>query len=137
MVFRVGIFCWIIILITDLLASWDFYLVLRPVYRDLSLLMGWLRLIYTAILGTTILNYVHVLLLLSGADHLASIVCDQRVRCLYPFPCPGRLPEQDIRPIHPLNERKAGITGGNYLSKRPPFPMIKKYILPAVVKGMD
>lgn len=77
MLFRTGIFSFLIILICDVLATWGFYVFLKPANESLSLLTAWLRLIYTAILGTALLNLVIVLLLLSKADYLAVFETDQ------------------------------------------------------------
>ena len=68
--FRAGIFSWLVILILDVLVAWGLYVFLRPVNKHLSLLSGWLRLAYTAVLGVALLNLVFVLLLSSGADYL-------------------------------------------------------------------
>ena len=70
--FRSGIFSWLIILICDVLAAWGLYIFLKPVNKHLSLLMAWFRLVYAAILGTALLNYVNVLLLISGDDYVSS-----------------------------------------------------------------
>lgn len=72
LLFRSGIFGWLIILICDVLAAWGLYVFLKPVNQSLSLLSSWFRLIYTAVLGTALLNFVIVLLLISGADYLAA-----------------------------------------------------------------
>ena len=69
---RSGIFSWLIILICDVLAAWGLYIFLKPVNKLLSLLMAWFRLVYAAILGTALLNYVNVLLLISGDDYVSS-----------------------------------------------------------------
>lgn len=71
MLFRTGILGWLIVLICDALTAWGLYIFLKPVNRDLSLLMAWFRLVYVAILGTSLLNYIRVLLLISG-DNYAS-----------------------------------------------------------------
>ena len=70
--FRSGIFSWLIILICDVLAAWGLYIFLKPVNKHHSLLMAWFRLVYAAILGTALLNYVNVLLLISGDDYVSS-----------------------------------------------------------------
>ena len=75
--FRIGIFSWLAILILDVLVAWALYVFLKRVNNSLSLLAAWLRLMYTAILGTALLNFVIVLLLLSGADYLSVFETDQ------------------------------------------------------------
>ena len=76
MLFRTGIFSWIIILICDVLAAWGLYILLKPVNKGLSLLMAWFRLVYAAILGTALLNFVNVLSFISNSDNLAAFGTD-------------------------------------------------------------
>ncbi|MDM5426681.1 DUF4386 domain-containing protein [Bacillus mycoides] len=59
--FRAEIFGWIIIFITDIIASWALYFFLKPIHASLSLLAACLRLMYTAILGIAIFNLIFVL----------------------------------------------------------------------------
>ncbi|MGE7675260.1 DUF4386 domain-containing protein [Lysinibacillus sp. NPDC094403] len=68
--FKAEIFGWIIILITDIIVTWAFYIFLEPINRSLALLAAWLRLTYTTILGIAILNLVFVLLLSNGTNNL-------------------------------------------------------------------
>jgi hypothetical protein len=77
MQFRFGIFSWLITIICDVLAAWGLYLFLKPVNKDLSLLMAWFRLLYVAILGTSLLNYIKVLLLISGDNYFSGFGVDQ------------------------------------------------------------
>jgi len=77
MLFRIGFFSWLAILILDVLVAWALYIFLKPVHKSLSLLAAWLRLVYTAILGTALLNFVIVSLLLSGTDYLSVFKTDQ------------------------------------------------------------
>lgn len=77
MMFRIGIFSWIIILICDIIAAWGLYIFLKPVNISLSLIMAWLRLVYAAILGTAILNFVNVLLLISNDGYLTVLGLDR------------------------------------------------------------
>lgn len=71
MLFRFGVFSWLITLVCDVLAAWGLYIFLKPVNKDLSLLMAWLRLVYVALLGTAMLNYIKVLLLISGDNYVS------------------------------------------------------------------
>lgn len=75
--FRVGVFSWLIILICDVLAAWGLYVFLKPVNRSLSLLTAWFRLGYVVILGAALLNYIVVMLLVRGDAYLAAIGSDQ------------------------------------------------------------
>lgn len=77
MLFRTGIFSWLIVLVCDVLAAWGLYIFLKPVNRDLSLIMAWLRLVYVALLGTALLNYIKVLLLISGNNYVSALGVDQ------------------------------------------------------------
>jgi hypothetical protein len=77
MLFRFGVFSWLITLICDVVAAWGLYNFLKPVNKDLSLLMAWLRLVYVAILGTALLNYVKVLLLIGGDNYVSGFGVDQ------------------------------------------------------------
>lgn len=72
MVFRFGVFSWLITLICDVLAAWGLYIFLKPVNKDLSLLMAWFRLVYVALLGTSLLNYVKVLLLINSNGFISA-----------------------------------------------------------------
>lgn len=67
--FKAEILGWIIILITDIVVAWSFYIYLKPMNNNLSLLGAWFRLIYTAILGIAIMNLIFVLLLSNPTDY--------------------------------------------------------------------
>lgn len=56
--FDMEILGWLVIIMTDLLVSWSFYVFLKPVHREYSLLAGWLRLLYTAVLATAVSHLV-------------------------------------------------------------------------------
>jgi len=77
MLFRIGMFSWLAILICDLLAAWGLYVFLKPVNTGLSLLMAWFRLVYVAILGAALVNFVIVLLLVGGDGYLAAVGIEQ------------------------------------------------------------
>ncbi|MFF0828117.1 DUF4386 domain-containing protein [Brevibacillus sp. NPDC003359] len=77
MLFKAEIFGWVIILITDIVVAWAFYLFLKPIHPYLSLLAAWFRLIYTAILGIALLNLLIVLLLSKSTEPLALLSSDQ------------------------------------------------------------
>ena len=71
--FRLGVAGWIVVMVIDVIVAWALYVFLKPVNRSLALLAAWFRLIYVAILGSSLVNHFSVLGLLSGADHLAVI----------------------------------------------------------------
>ena len=75
--FRAGVFGWIVILILDVIVAWALYVVLKGANKSLSLLAAWFRLVYAAILGVSLLSFVLVLLLVSGADYLKAFEPDQ------------------------------------------------------------
>ncbi|MFD1020962.1 DUF4386 domain-containing protein [Thalassobacillus hwangdonensis] len=56
--FHFGILGWMVIILTDIVVSWAFYIVLKPVHAGYSLLVGWLRILYTAILATAVAQLV-------------------------------------------------------------------------------
>ncbi|CAH1201546.1 hypothetical protein PAECIP111893_01650 [Paenibacillus plantiphilus] len=75
--FKGGIFSWLIILITDILAAWALYVFLEPLHRSLSLLGAWLRLVYSTILGIAILNLIVVLILTRHTNDFSSFTIEQ------------------------------------------------------------
>lgn len=75
--FKGEIFGWVIIMISDILVTWAFYVFLVPLNKSLSLLGAWLRLTYTTILGIAILNLILVLLLSKNTDQLVSFNIEQ------------------------------------------------------------
>jgi len=77
MLFRIGICCILIVLICDLVVAWALYIFLKQVNKDLSLLTAWFRLVYTAMLGIALINFVDVLILLSGANYLTVFQSEQ------------------------------------------------------------
>lgn len=77
LVFRAGIFSWLIILICDVLVAWGLYIFLKPVNKSVSLIMAWFRLIYIAILGTAILNYIEILTLISNDSSISGFSIQQ------------------------------------------------------------
>jgi len=56
--FRMGIASWLIVLILDVVVALGLYVVLKPANKNLALLQMWLRLIYTAIAGISLLALV-------------------------------------------------------------------------------
>jgi hypothetical protein len=68
--FRCGIAGDLIMHITDIPMTVIFYVLLKPVSKDLSLLAALFGMLQTAILCANKLNLVAVLLLLSGSDYL-------------------------------------------------------------------
>lgn len=77
LLFRTGILSWLIILICDVLAAWGLYIFLKPVNKGVSLIMAWFRLVYAAMLGTALYNYVEVLLLVSRDSYMTEFNTNQ------------------------------------------------------------
>ncbi|MGG0238152.1 DUF4386 domain-containing protein [Bacillus rhizoplanae] len=75
--FKAEIFGWVIILISDIVVAWAFYIFLKPIHKNLSLLGAWFRLTYAAILGIAILNLIFALLLTKHTDYLSLFKTDQ------------------------------------------------------------
>jgi hypothetical protein len=75
--FRIAISSYLIVAILDVVVAWALYVLLKPVNKSLSLLAAWLRVVYAAILGITLLNLVIALRLLDGADFMRVFETDQ------------------------------------------------------------
>jgi len=56
--FRLGIFCFLLVLVCDVLASWALYVFFKPAQESLSLLAMLFRLVYTALFGAALFNLV-------------------------------------------------------------------------------
>lgn len=63
------IFSFVIILILDVVVAWALYIFFKQVNESLSLLSGWLRLVYSAFLGIALINLLFVLQLLNNEPH--------------------------------------------------------------------
>lgn len=72
LLYRTGVFAWLIILVCDALAAWGLYNFFKPVNKNLSLLMGWFRIVYVAMLGAAMLNLVYVLPMTEDAGYLSA-----------------------------------------------------------------
>jgi hypothetical protein len=70
LLFRAGIWGWLIILILDVFVAWALFIFLKPANKNLALLAAWFRLVYASLLGIAVLNLVYVLLLVHGADSM-------------------------------------------------------------------
>jgi len=77
LLFRIGIFSYIIAIILDVVVAWALYVLLKPVNKSLSLLAAWGRLVYATIFGIALLNLVIALRLLSDANYLTVFGADQ------------------------------------------------------------
>ncbi|MDQ0878696.1 hypothetical protein QFZ77_007355 [Paenibacillus sp. V4I3] len=77
MLFRSGFISFVIVLILDVLVAWVLYVLLKPVNKNLAMLAACFRLVYTAIFGIALSNFLNVLPLLSGAEYLTVFTTDQ------------------------------------------------------------
>lgn len=77
MLFRSGFISFVIVLILDVLVAWALYVLLKPVNKNLAMLAACFRLVYTAIFGIALSNFLNVLPLLSGAEYLTVFKKDQ------------------------------------------------------------
>jgi Domain of unknown function (DUF4386) len=69
--FRIGICCFLIVIVCDVVVAWALYVFLKPVNKSLSLLVAWFRLVYSTIFGIALFNYFNIFQLLNGSDYLA------------------------------------------------------------------
>lgn len=70
MLFRFGIFGYIIVIVLDVVVAWALYVFLKQVNKSLSLLAGWFRIVYATIFAVSLFNLVTVLGLLNSSDYL-------------------------------------------------------------------
>ena len=75
--FRLGFAADLIAFCSDVGVALIFYVLLRPVNRNLALAAAFFRLVQTAILGGNLLNHLAASLLLGGSDYLAAIPPEQ------------------------------------------------------------
>lgn len=75
--FRLAIASWIIVLVFDAVVAWALYYFFERVNKGLSLLAAWFRLLFVAIFGTNMLNWIHALQLIAGGENLTYIETDQ------------------------------------------------------------
>jgi hypothetical protein len=71
--FRIGLFGFAVAIICDLLISWALYVFLKPVNKNLSLLIAWFRLVYTVIFAMAVVELVNGNQLLTDG-HLSSVM---------------------------------------------------------------
>lgn len=72
MLLKAEILGWLLILACDLLVAWACYVFLKPINNHLSLLGAWLRLTYSAILGTAMMNLLFIQLLATRTNESSS-----------------------------------------------------------------
>ena len=69
--FRIAIAAVLIVIMLDVVVAWALYVLLRPVSRTLAVLVGWLRLAYTAMFAVALANLLDVAQLVGGPDGAA------------------------------------------------------------------
>lgn len=75
--FRLATASFVIVLVLDVIISWALYVLLKRVDRNLALIAMVFRLIYSAIFGAAIFNFLSVLHLLSEEAYLAELGTSQ------------------------------------------------------------
>jgi len=75
--YRIGLLCFIIMVIFDVYLSWALYVILKPVNSILSLFSGWLRLVNSTIFAFALYHLLMILQLLSKTDYLNVFTQDQ------------------------------------------------------------
>jgi hypothetical protein len=75
--FRLGFASYLVEAVCDITLAWIFYVLLKPVRRDLALLAAFFGLVSTATFATAELFYFAASFLLGGADYLKTFSADQ------------------------------------------------------------
>jgi hypothetical protein len=75
--FLAGIFAYLTMFFCDVLVAWALYVLFIPVNRSLSLLAGWLRLVYAVIALFSLSKLVTVYRLLNTSDYLTVFGSEQ------------------------------------------------------------
>lgn len=76
--FGSSLITWIILVVADIAVSVTLYLLLEPVSRALSLVTAAFRLVYSALLGTIVLNLYDAFRLLTSAERVAGSDAQQQ-----------------------------------------------------------
>ena len=75
--FRIGIACFLIVALLDVIVTWALHVLLEPVNKSLSLLAAWFRLVYAAVFSIALMPLLAVLHLLSRAESLKGLETNQ------------------------------------------------------------
>ena len=75
--FRIGIACFLIVALLDVIVAWALHVLLEPVNKSLSLLAAWFRLVYAAVFSIALMPLLAVLHLLSRAESLKGLETNQ------------------------------------------------------------
>jgi hypothetical protein len=77
MLFRLGFAAYLVEAFSDVVLAWLFYVLLRPVHRDLALLAAFFGLISTTLFAVTKMFYFSAPMFLKGSRYLAAFSPDQ------------------------------------------------------------
>lgn len=77
LLFRSAIASFMVLVILDVAVAWALYILLKPVNKNLAMLAAWFRVVFAAILGIALHNFLSVLQLLNGADYLTVFETEQ------------------------------------------------------------
>ena len=75
--FRAGIAAFLIVIILDIVVAWALYVLLKPVNRDLSMLVAWLRVAFAAVFAYALANLLDVAQLLGNTAYLVTLPREQ------------------------------------------------------------
>jgi hypothetical protein len=75
--FRLGIVCFLIVAVLDVIVAWALHVLLEPVNKSLSLLAAWFRVAYAAVFAIALIPLLGVVQLLSGAEYLKGLETNQ------------------------------------------------------------
>ncbi|MEZ5185453.1 MAG: DUF4386 domain-containing protein [Candidatus Nanopelagicales bacterium] len=71
--FRLGTVAFLFVFMIDVVVAWALYVLFRPVNREVSLLAAWFRLVYTVMLGVSLIFFMVAARIISGSDYLAGV----------------------------------------------------------------
>lgn len=71
--FRLGMVAFLLVFIIDVIVAWALYTVFKPVNREISMLAAWFRLVYTAMLGMSLVFLFTAARIVSGMGYLSAV----------------------------------------------------------------
>lgn len=77
--FRVGVYCWVLIVILDMYLAWALFQIFKFKQAPLATLMGWARLVYAAMLGAALGQHLDIIYLLNQGDANAATEVMQHI----------------------------------------------------------
>jgi len=76
-IFRIGIISFVIVAILDVVVAMALYILFKPIYKSLSLLAAWFRLMHAIIFGVAIVNLILVVNILNGDHNLTTSITNE------------------------------------------------------------